>query len=180
MTRAQFFRRLPVRSGGILQKTDCIVHRQAHFPGMNTLLPAAVVFAFAGWPLRAQVVPATPTKFDTRGIGDAAKGGGSVGFVPQKSQTVVKTITHIVLGEARQWKMSDGKFFVGKLIAFEDMVMVANAPTAPVVPKNPTVVRAGKARLFVDGKSYEVALDRLGLEERKFIEDTRAAIAAKK
>ena len=148
------------------------------------LLPLAVLIAFStSLPLHAQVVPAvpaTPTKFDTRGIGDALKGGGSVGFVPVKPQTVVKTITHIVLGEPRQWIMSDGKFFVGKLIAFEDIVMMGNAATAPVVPKKPTVVRDGKARLFVDGKSYEVPLDRLGEEERKFIEGTQAAITAKK
>jgi hypothetical protein len=77
--------------------------------------------------------------------------------------------------------MSDGKFFVGKLIAFEDIVTAGNAGTTPpVVPHKPTVVRDGKVRLYVDAKAYEVPLDRLGPEERKFIEDTRAAIAAKK
>ena len=148
------------------------------------LLPLAVLIAFStSLPLHAQVVPAvpaTPTKFDTRGIGDALKGGGSVGFVPVKPQTVVKTITHIVLGEPRQWKMSDGNFFVGKLIAFEDIVVTGNATSAPVVPKQPTVVRDGKARVLVNSKPFEIALDRLGADERKFIEDMRAAIAAKK
>lgn len=148
---------------------------------MKTLLPFAVLIAFSGsLPLRAQVVPATPTKFDTRGIGDGVKGGGAVGFVPVKPQTVVKTITHIVIGEPRQWKMSDGKFFVGKLIAFEDIVMEGNAAAAPVVPKKPTVVRDGKARMLVNSKPFEIALDRLGADERKFIEDTQAAITAKK
>ena len=151
---------------------------------MKTLLPLAVLIAFStSLPLHAQVIPATPatpTKFDTRGIGDGIKGGGAVNVAPPRMQTVVKTTTHIVLGEPRQWKMSDGKSFIGKLIAFEDIVMMGNAATAPVVPKKPTVVRDGKARLFVDGKSYEVALDRLGAEERKFIEGTQAAIAAKK
>ena len=147
---------------------------------MKALLPAAVLFAFAGsLPLHAQAVPATPTKFDTGKISETAKGGGSVGFTPAKPQTVVRTTTHIVLGEPRQWKMADGKSYIGKLIAFEDIVVVGNA-AAPEVPKNPTVVREGKARLFVSGKSYEVPLQNFGADERKFIEETRSALAAKK
>jgi hypothetical protein len=149
---------------------------------MNALLPAVMVLAFGSLPLGAQTVPATPappTKFDTRKIGDAVNGGGTVGFVPAKPQTVVRTTTHIVLGEPRQWKLTDGKFFVGKLIAFEDLVTVGNAP-APAVPKNPTVVRDGKARLLVDAKVYEVTLQSFAPDERKLIEDTRAALAAKK
>lgn len=148
---------------------------------MKTLLPLAVVIAFSGsLPVDAQVVPATPTKFDTRGIGDGVKGGGAVNAAPQRTQTTVRTITHIVIGEPRQWKMSDGKSYIGKLIAFEDIVIMGNAGPAPEVPKKPTVVRDGKVRLYVEAKAYEVPLDRLGEEERKFIESTRAAIAAKK
>jgi uncharacterized Zn-binding protein involved in type VI secretion len=148
---------------------------------MKTLLPLAVLIAFSTVPpLRAQVVPATPTKFDTRGIGDTVKGGGAVNVTPQRTQTTVRTITHIVLGEPRQWKMSDGKSFIGKLIAFEDIVVEGNATAAPVVPKNPTVVRDGKARVLVNSKPFEIALDRLGAEERKFIEETRSAVEAKK
>ena len=48
------------------------------------------------------------------------------------------------------------------------------------VPKKPTVVRNATARFYVNAKVYELALDKLGAEERKFIEDTSAAIAAKK
>jgi hypothetical protein len=148
---------------------------------MRTLLPLAVLIAFStSLPLSAQVVPSTPTKFDTRRLGDAASGGSGVNVAPPRIQTTVRTITHIVLGEPRQWKMSDGKFFVGKLIAFEDIVMEGNGAAAPVVPKKPTVVRDGKARVLVNSKPFEIALDRLAADERKFIEDTRAAIAAKK
>jgi hypothetical protein len=148
---------------------------------MNTILPVAVALALAAsLPVSAQVIPATPKKFATQGIGDA-QGTNSVGFTKAPPQISVKTTTHIVLGDPRQWKMSDGKFFVGKLIAFEDIVTAGNAGTTPpVVPKYPTVVRDGKVRLFVEGKSYEVPLERLGEEERKFIENTRAAIATKK
>lgn len=147
---------------------------------MNALLAAAVLLAFSGsLPLCAQAVPTTPTKFDTKRIGEAASGGGTVGFTPQKPQVTMKTITHIVLGEPRQWMMSDGKFFVGKLIAFEDLVAEGHAAT-PAVPKNPTVLRNGKARVLVNSKPFEIALERLGAEERKLIEDTSAAVAAKK
>lgn len=147
---------------------------------MKASLLAAVMFGFpASLPLAAQVVPATPTKFDTRRLGDAASGGASVNVTPPRTQTIVRTITHIVLGEPRQWKMTDGKFFIGKLIAFEDLVSVGNA-IAPAVPKNPTVVREEKARVLVNAKPFEIALDRLGADERKFIEETRVAVAAKK
>ncbi len=148
---------------------------------MNSLFPAAVFASLAMLPLSAQVVPVTPTKFDTRRLGDALSSGGStVNVAPQRNQTTVRTVTHIVLGEPRQWKMTDGKFFVGKLIAFEDIVQEGNAATAPAVPKNPTVVRGGNARVLVNSKPFEIALDRLGADERKFIEDARVAMAAKK
>jgi hypothetical protein len=131
----------------------------------------------------AQVVPATPTKFTTRGIGDSTT-SGSVGVATVKPQVATRTVTHIVLGEARQWKLVDGRSFVGKLIAFEDIVVEArqgSAPAAaPVIPPQPTLVRKGNARFLVNSKPYELPLDRLGSEERKFIEDTRLAIAAKK
>ena len=147
---------------------------------MNARLSAVVILSLtASLTLEAQVVPATPTKFDTRRIGDAVSGGSTVNVTPPRTQITVKTITHIVLGEPRQWKMSDGKSFVGKLIAFEDLVAEGNA-AAPAVPKNPTVVRDGKARVLVNSKPFEIALERLGVEERKLIEDTRAALAAKK
>lgn len=147
---------------------------------MNTLLPVAVVLAFAAsLPVSAQVIPTTPKKFDTRGIGDA-QGTNSVGFTKVPPKVTVKTTTHIVLGDPRQWKLADGKSYIGKLIAFEDIVTEGNATAPPVVPKNPTVVRDGKARLLVNAKPYEVPLQNFGADERKFIEDTRTAIAAKK
>ncbi len=146
---------------------------------MKALLPAALL-VLSALPLPAQVaIPATPKKFDTRGLGDGVKGGGAVNVAPQRPQTTVRTTTHIVLGDPRQWKMADGKFFVGKLIAFEDIVMEGNAaPAAP--PKNPTVVRNATARFLVNAKPYEVALARLGPDEQKFIEEVRTAVAAKK
>ena len=134
----------------------------------------------------AQVIPATPTKFTTRELGNRGNSNSAVGATTVKPQTSARTITHIVLGEPRQWKMTDGKFFVGKLIAFEDIIAEAKAePDAapagpPVVPAKPTVVRDGKARFYVAAKSYEVPLDRLGEEERKLVEQIRAGIAAKK
>jgi hypothetical protein len=149
---------------------------------MNALLPALVTLVFAGsLPVAAQVVPTTPKTFDTKRIGDALSGGSTVNVVPTRPQTTVRTTTHIVLGEPRQWKLADGKSFVGKLIAFEDIVMIGNAAATPVeMPKQPTVVRNASARFLVNSKPYELALERLGADERKLIEDMRAAIAAKK
>ena len=50
----------------------CLVGEPGHFPGMSALLPAAVVLGFLpSLTLTAQVIPATPKKFDTGRIGDA-------------------------------------------------------------------------------------------------------------
>ncbi len=149
---------------------------------MNAFLPAVVFGLLTSLPLAAQIgIPATPKKFDTTRIGEAASGGSSINNAPlAPAQTKVRTTTHIVLGEPRQWKMADGKSFVGKLIAFEDIVIEGTAAAPMNVPKKPTVVRNATARFYVNSKVYELALDKLGAEERKFIEDTSAAIAAKK
>ena len=150
-------------------------------------LIAALTLA-AALPGRSQVIPTTPTKFSTRELGDRGSGNSSVGATVAKPQTTARTVTHIVLGAPRQWKMTDGKFFVGKLIAFEDLVVetklekgIAPAPAAPpTLPEKPTVVRDGKARLLVDAKCYDVPLTLLGEEERRAIEQVRVAMAAKK
>lgn len=151
---------------------------------MNAFLPSVVFGLLSTLPLAAQVgIPATPKKFDTTRIGEssAASGGTTINnSTPTQPPTTVRTVTHIVFGEPRQWKMADGKTFVGKLIAFEDIVIEGTAAVPMNVPKKPTVVRNAAARFYVNSKSYEVALDKLGAEERKFIEETAAAIAAKK
>jgi hypothetical protein len=152
------------------------------FPAMKALVPSVLMLAFAGsLPLHAQAVPATPKKFETRRIGEAASGGASVNVVPTRPQTSVRTVTHIVLGEPRQWKLSNGKFYVGKLIAFEDIVVEGNAAgAAPVLPKNPTVMREGRVRLLVNAKPVEVQFDHFADEERKLILEMRTALEAKK
>ena len=50
---------------------------------------------------------------------------------------------------------------------------------APAMPAKITVVRDGKARLLVNSKPYEVALDRLGEDEQNFIKGTETNVNAK-
>ena len=148
---------------------------------MKSLHIAVALALTAPLGVRGQVVPATPTKFTTRAIGDNTT-SSSVGVATVKPQIATRTITHIVLGAPRQWKLVDGKSFIGKLIAFEDIVVETQkgpAPaTAPAIPAKPTLVRNGNARFFVNSKPYELPVARLGPDERKFIEETREAIAA--
>jgi hypothetical protein len=150
---------------------------------MKALCTSVALSLAASLAVRGQVVPTTPTKFTTRGIGDSTA-SSSVGVATVKPQVATRTITHIVLGEPRQWKLVDGNSFIGKLIAFEDIVVEAQkgaAPaTAPAVPAKPTLVRNGNARFLVNSKPYELPMARLGPEERKFIEETREAIGGKK
>jgi hypothetical protein len=128
-----------------------------------------------------QVTPAHPTNFKTRPIGDRAAIGGDLVPAPGKSTT--RHITYFVLSESRQWTSSEGKPITGKLIAFEDQVVESTpeaSETAPVPPRHPTVIAAGKVRLLVNNKPFEVALERLSPPDREFIEKTRATHAAGK
>jgi hypothetical protein len=167
------------------------------------VLPAALLCAATGIadtpkPSTGPVVPATPTNFTNttnriNGTGSGTLGvsgsGGSFGINPQTkpAEKTVRTTTYIALGESRQWKSADGKTLIGKLIAFEDLtVEVKLAPgqqpqpaAPPVMPDKPTVVREGKARLLIDSKPFEVALDRLSEEDRKLVEGIKAAVDAK-
>ena len=145
---------------------------------------------------KAQVVPTTPTKFKTRGVGtstsstSAVSGGGTatIGVPQQKPDTVVRTTTYLTLTLPRQWTSADGKPLLASLIAFEDMVvetLKSEQPTggpATTMPKlngKPTVVKAGKVRLFSNGKPYEVALDKLSQADRDFIDTVKHAVEAK-
>ena len=143
-------------------------------------LLAALFFA---WPCPGQVVPANPTKFNTRDIGDAASGGVEVmprdGAKPEK----VRYVTHIVLSVSRQWMSTDGKLVEGKLIAFEDLVAEgakgAPPPPNPAPPEHPTVVRDGKVRLLIKQKPVELAISRLSAGDQEFIQQTQKSNGAK-
>lgn len=146
-----------------------------------------LIFAMVPWGLTsAQVVPTTPTKFDMRRLGDASSSSAGVSATPKPPQTTYREVTYISLSPLRQWKSTDGKSLLGKLIAFEDFVVTTNgaAPdpkaASPQMPAKPTVVRDGKARLLIESKAFEVPLERLGEEERKFIEQLQSAITGKK
>jgi hypothetical protein len=154
-------------------------------------LPFAVLVLLAlatAGDARGQVVPATPKEFATRTVsGGGTTASASVSVTAPKPATTVRTTTYLALGEARQWKSTDGKSLLGKLIAFEDVTVETkteggpkSAPAAaPPLPDKPTVIRDGKARLLIDGKPFEVALDRLSTGDRKLVEGIRDAVNEK-
>ena len=126
----------------------------------------------------AQVVPATPKKFATRSLGGNGVNAG-ITVEPGKAPPKARYTTHFVLSDSRSWTSTDGKVLVGKLLAFEDMVVEApqggDPPPTPALPAHPTLVRDGKARLLINNKACEVLLERLSQADRTFIEQTRAA-----
>ena len=131
-----------------------------------------------------QIVPATPGKFKMKPLAESGSSSG-ITSTPKPAETTYRQVTYIALSPSRQWKSADGKSLLGKLIAFEDVVVVSKtvAPDPAAVPAMPahiTVVRDGKARLLVNSKPYEVTLDRLGEDERKFVGQIQAAVSAKK
>ena len=134
----------------------------------------------------AQVaIPATPKNFTKRSLSDTGSSGGNITFGPKTppNEAKVRYITHVSLSESRQWHSTDGKSLLGKLIAFDDIVVEttkgAPAPAAPAMPASPMVVKDGKARLLVNSKPYELPVERLSQPDRDFIENIRAAIARK-
>jgi hypothetical protein len=132
----------------------------------------------------AQVVPTTPTKFATRGLGDGMSSSGVGLSSPPKTEPMVRVVSYIALAETRQWTSADGKAAIGKLIAFEELSVettrsaaAASQPEMPKLQGKPTVVSNGKVRLLVNNKPFETTLDRLSTADRAFVEKIRAAVS---
>ncbi|HCN27570.1 MAG TPA: hypothetical protein DIT64_02040 [Verrucomicrobiales bacterium] len=153
---------------------------------MKIPMPAVVLLILlAGCPHIASaqvVIPATPKKFKTRSTGGGGSGGTATPAAPARQPTVVREIQYFTLSDARQWKSTDGRSLLGKLIAFEqsEQTFVDGQPSGPAAqpPARPTLVRDGKARLLVGKTPYEVPLDRLSDEDRDFILALEKAVAA--
>ena len=148
---------------------------------MKTLLWSLLLVAGS---VSAQVVPTTPTKFTKRTIGGGS-GSADIGITPQpKPEPVVKMTSYISLSEPRQWMSADGRFVIGKLIAFEDMVIettraaAATAqPQMPALTGKPTVIKEGKVRVLVNQKPVEIPLERLAAKDREYAESIRDRVA---
>ena len=126
------------------------------------------------------VVPANPGKFAPRPIGGGVSPGVEV--IPKEPvKTTARYVTHIVLSETRIWSSTDGRTIHGKLIAFEDLVAETpkgtTEPAIPPRPAKPTVIRAGKARLMVNNKTFEIDLGKLSQADQDFISQIEAGIA---
>ena len=150
---------------------------------LNPVYCCVLVMLAAMSAVQAQVVPTTPGKFKLKPFGETGSSSG-VTTTPKPVEKIYRQVTYIALSPPRQWKSIDGKSVLGKLIAFEDIVVETKgaAPDAKEEPKMPdkiTVVRDGRARLLVNSKPYEVSLDRLGEDERNFVKGTENNVNAK-
>jgi hypothetical protein len=128
----------------------------------------------------AQVaVPTTPTSFTKRGLsGGISSSDASVNVSstkPKPTAPSVITITYLSLSPPRQFTSSQGKSLLGKLIAWEDFQVSGQSSAAPQLTAPPTVIREGKARLLVNQKPYEIALEKLSAADQDFIQKTAAA-----
>jgi hypothetical protein len=124
--------------------------------------------------------PATPKSFDKRSLSSASTSDSVInrGSTDPDAKPKIRYTVHISVSNSRQWKNTDGKSLVGKLIAFEDLTIETEKGAPPPTfqpPANPTIVKDGKARLLVDEKPCEIALDRLSQIDRDFVEGIRAA-----
>jgi hypothetical protein len=123
-----------------------------------------------------------PRKFATRPIGGSVNPGASVDSATTRNPNV-RYVTHMVLYENRIWTNTEGKPLEAKLLAFEDLVVEtprgAAEPVMPAPPAHPTVTRDGKIRLLVNKKPVEIALEKLSLSDREFIDQMKAALDKK-
>lgn len=133
--------------------------------------------AQAGIPMNPMI---HPKKLPSRSIGGSTDPG--VKADPPKPQKV-RQITHIVLYEYRMWSNTEGKPLEAKLIAFEDLIVEAPVGATelkmPEPPATPTLKKDGKIRLLVKDKPVEVALDKLSVADREFIDQMQAALDKK-
>lgn len=145
----------------------------------------------AALPVGAQVVnPATGRKFETRTInGNGGNNGVSINTTAKPAPPTRTTLTsYFIVGEARQWKSTDGKSLLGTIIIFEDAVIefeaanpaaareaVGKAPT-PKLPEKPTLIRNARIRLLVNQKPVEIPLERLSAEDRQYVDDLNARL----
>ena len=136
--------------------------------------------------------PTTPAKFAKRDVSSGAStNSASVNATPAAGQSTARITSHYSFGDARQWKSTDGRSLVGKMIAFEDAVIEVKRPTAaearaaamsapaPKPPAKFTLVRDGKIRLLVNNKPYEVALDRISEDDRAFAKQVEESLNRK-
>jgi len=136
--------------------------------------------------------PTTPTKFGKRGIsGGTSTGNASVNASTAPSEATARLTSHYSFGELRQWKSTDGRSLLGKMIAFEDAVIELKRPTAaeaqsaamaapaPKPPEKFTLLREGKIRLLVNNKPYEVPLDKLSADDQAFARQVEATVNPK-
>jgi hypothetical protein len=162
-------------------KTRCILCRA--LPVFTTLVVSVSAFAQV-------VVPASPRKFGTRALGstgDLAPVGisGRPGSTPaSQPQPKFAQTTYVTLSDLRQWTTSEGKTFLGKLIAFEDATVTTTgrapaAAGASGLPGKPTIVRNERVRFLIDSKPYETSLDLLAETDRKLVQGIEAAVAAR-
>jgi len=163
---------------------------------MNAI-PVLLCLGALALPARAQVVPATPTKFGKRDVGAGASsstsisnsgtGSATAGVSQPKTEAMVRTTTYIAVSPSRQWTSNDGRPLLAKLIGFEDVVTevpksdIAALNAKPVMPPGkPTVLRDGKVRLLVDHKPVEVPLDRLSAADQEFVNSIKRTLDAAK
>lgn len=131
------------------------------------------------------VVPGTPGKFKPRPISGGTNASPGAQVIPreQSKPATARYTTHILLSESRIWSSTDGKTFTGKLIAFEDLIAEAPQgaaqPAFPPPPAKPTVIRDQKVRFFINQKTVEVPLARLGQADQELIGQIQTAIAKK-
>jgi hypothetical protein len=131
--------------------------------------------------LHAQA-PKTPTAFEPRNIDGSQDIQPNIAPSRSKDEIVTRAVTHVVLGDQRQWASADGRTIDGKLIAFEDLLLESKkgvAPAMPDPPKHPTVVRDGKIRLSVNQKPVVIALSKLSVADQEYVEKIRVRHAVK-
>lgn len=153
------------------------MNRQVRGICVATLGVAAALAVVADLPARSAEEMQRHPGFDR----DVIPGGGGGAAVERPPPPGQRVTTYITLLPEREWTHVDGRTIRARLIAFEDHVVeVAHdeeAGEAPPPAGRPTVVKDGKVRLLVGGRSpSEISLNLLSKDDQEEVARVKTAV----
>jgi len=132
-----------------------------------------LIFSLLGFLVSASAQERIPR----RGIsGSGSFGPPKISVAPgetKKVTKVIKQINYLAISPERQWKSSEGKSIFASLLTFN-----ADGKSAEEMKSlKLEVIKEGKVRLLKDSKPFVLPLERLSVEDQKFVKGVAESAA---